>query len=516
MSQTGDGISAERKSAPVDSISEKNLTGIDSQKKDDALDFLNQHQAEAHAENSYNGSFGKALRRKIDWRLMPFLCACYTLNFIDKVLLNYAKIMGLEASLHLAGNDYSNASSAFYIAVLLFSLPNMWLLNRIPVAKCLAVNLIGWGLCSACHAAIRDNAGLVTVRVLSGAFESGIPPALMLLSSQYFTYAEQAPRFAYWYMGMGNGQILGALISFGFQHMSPTAPLSSWKTMFLVLGLVTMTVGVFVALFVPDSPMKAKFLSNEQKVALLEHIKVNQTGIDSRKFHPGQLLEGLLDPGCWGIFLLILLQSSGSGVVTAYSATILTSFGYSPKQAALLNIPSGAVNIIWTLSAAAIVRYYGGRWLVNVGAGIVATMAAALLSFLPNTNRPGLLAGMYLINVLPGASNIAFQWLTCNTAGHTKRTYATAGMNAAFAIGNIIGPLTFKAKDAPQFKPAKLTLVIMWAVSILASALCAFYYSWMNKSRAVRGEAVEDDEVEVTKAYAGLTDKENKSFVYHL
>lgn len=96
MSQTGDGISAERKSAPVDSISEKNLTGIDSQKKDDALDFLNQHQAEAHAENSYNGSFGKALRRKIDWRLMPFLCACYTLNFIDKVLLN---VSGLKYKL---------------------------------------------------------------------------------------------------------------------------------------------------------------------------------------------------------------------------------------------------------------------------------------------------------------------------------------------------------------------------------------------------------------------------------
>lgn len=92
MSQTGDGISVERKSAPVDSVSEKNLTGIDSQKKDDALDFLNQHQAEAHAETSYDGSFGKALRRKIDWRLMPFLCACYTLNFIDKVLLNVSHL----------------------------------------------------------------------------------------------------------------------------------------------------------------------------------------------------------------------------------------------------------------------------------------------------------------------------------------------------------------------------------------------------------------------------------------
>jgi MFS family permease len=423
--------------------------------------------------------------------------------------------MGMEAQLHLVGNNYSNASSSFFIAVLLFSLPNMWLLNRMPVAKCLAVNLLGWGLCSACHAALTNYAGLVTVRVLSGAFESGIPPALMLLSSQYFTYNEQAPRFAYWYMGMGNGQIIGALISFGFQHMSPTASISSWKTMFLVLGLVTIVVGLFVLLFVPDSPMKAKFLTSEEKVTLLEHIKVNQTGIDSRKFHPRQLLEGVLDLGCWGVFLIILLQSSGSGVVTAYSATILTSFGYTPKQAALLNIPTGAVNIIATLSYAAIVRYHGKRWLINVGAGVVATMAAALLSFLPNSNRPGLLAGMYLINVLPGASNVAFQWLTCNTAGHTKRTYATAGMNAAFAIGNIIGPLTFRAQDAPQFKPAKLTLVIMWATSILASVLCFVYYSWMNKSRT-RNALDSDDEVQTSKAYAGLTDKENKDFRYHL
>ncbi|KAH6643452.1 major facilitator superfamily domain-containing protein [Truncatella angustata] len=446
---------------------------------------------------------------------MPFLCACYTLNFIDKVLLNYAKIMGMESQLHLIGNNYSNASSAFFIAVLLFSFPNMWLLNRLPVAKCLGFNLLGWGLCSACHAALSNYGGLVTVRVLSGAFESGIPPALMLLSSQYFTYSEQAPRFAYWYMGMGNGQILGALISFGFQHMSPSAPLSSWKTMFLVLGLVTMMLGVIVLLFVPDSPMKARYLNNEEKVALLEHIKVNQTGIDSRHFHPRQLLEGLLDLGCWGIFFVIILQSSGSGVVTAYSATILTSFGYTPKQAALLNIPSGVVNIIVILSYSAFVRFRGQRWLVNAVAGAIGTMAAALLCFLPNSNRAGLLAGMYLINVLPGASNITFQWLTCNTGGHTKRTYATAGMSAAFAIGNIIGPLTFRAQDAPQFRPAKLTLVVMWGTSILASVLCFLYYSWMNKSRA-RGSGGTAEKVELSQAYAGLTDKENKDFSYHL
>lgn len=56
--------------------------------------------------------------------------------------------MGMVDQLHLVNDDYSNASSSFYIAVLLFSVPNMWLLNRFPVAKCLGINLILWGLVS--------------------------------------------------------------------------------------------------------------------------------------------------------------------------------------------------------------------------------------------------------------------------------------------------------------------------------------------------------------------------------
>lgn len=102
---------------------------------------------------------------------------------------------------NLVGNDYSNAYADFWIASLVFSLPNVWLLNRFPVAKFLGGCLIGWGLCNACHAALENYAGLVALRVLSGAFESGILPSLILIASQYFTYEEQATRFSFWYIG---------------------------------------------------------------------------------------------------------------------------------------------------------------------------------------------------------------------------------------------------------------------------------------------------------------------------
>lgn len=55
---------------------------------DQALDFLKQHKNEAAVSLSRQASFTRALRRRVDFRVIPFLCCCYTLNFLDKVLLN--------------------------------------------------------------------------------------------------------------------------------------------------------------------------------------------------------------------------------------------------------------------------------------------------------------------------------------------------------------------------------------------------------------------------------------------
>lgn len=57
-------------------------------RRDKALDFLAEHKNEASIELSKVTAFTRRLRRKIDWRVMPFFCLCYTMNFLDKVLLN--------------------------------------------------------------------------------------------------------------------------------------------------------------------------------------------------------------------------------------------------------------------------------------------------------------------------------------------------------------------------------------------------------------------------------------------
>ena len=146
-------------------------------------------------------------------------------------------------------------------------------------------------------------------------FEATIGPSLILISSQWYTKSEQAPRFSFWYLGLGLGQILGGAVSYAFQHITPaSSQLSGWRIMFLALGLVTVTIGILTTLFVPDTPMKARWLSDGEKVALLKHVSTNMTGIDNKTFRLEEIFEALMDPQMYLMLLSVVLVSLGQPI----------------------------------------------------------------------------------------------------------------------------------------------------------------------------------------------------------
>jgi predicted MFS family arabinose efflux permease len=309
---------------------------------DSAWQFLNDHRE----ATSQDGTAGEEinvdkLRRKINYRIVPLMFCCYTMQFHDKVILNYAAVMGLPKDLNLKGNEFSNIATFLFVGLLAFEIPNTYFLQMVPAAKWLGANVVCWGIATACGAAATNCQTLLVSRVFLGIFEATIAPSLMLISSQWYTKSEQAPRFSFWYLGLGLGQILGGAISYGFQHIGPGAALAGWRTMFLVLGLVTIAIGLTTFVLLPDTPMQARWLSDREKVALLKHVSINQTGIASRKFRPREIVEALMDPQMYLMVLTVVLLSINSGVVTTYSATLIRNLGYTPKKAALMNMPSG-------------------------------------------------------------------------------------------------------------------------------------------------------------------------------
>lgn len=179
----------------------------------------------------------------------------------------------------------------------------------VPAAKWLGANVALWGVATACGAAATNYQTLLVSRIFVGVFEATIGPSLLLISSQWYTKSEQAPRFSFWYLGLGLGQIVGGAVSYGFQGMPSGERLAGWRTMFVVLGVITVVIGICTALFLPDTPMKARWLSDTEKVSLLKHVSVNKTGIESHKFRLTEIFEALCDPQLYLMVLSVVLVS---------------------------------------------------------------------------------------------------------------------------------------------------------------------------------------------------------------
>lgn len=183
-----------------------------------------------------------------------------------------------------------------------------YILQKVSAPKWLGVNVALWGLATACTAAAHDYHSLLAARIILGIFEAAATPSMILISSQWYTKSEQAPRFSLWYCGLGFGQILGGIVSYAFQQVQ-YEPMAGWRIMFIVLGLTTTMVGMGAFYIIPDTPVEAKFLSDHEKLALLHHVSVNRTGIQNTNYKPSQLIELLLDPQIYLLTIITVLVS---------------------------------------------------------------------------------------------------------------------------------------------------------------------------------------------------------------
>ncbi|KAI0834472.1 allantoate permease [Hypoxylon sp. FL0890] len=450
----------------------------------------------------------KALVRKIDWMIVPIMWACYNLQYLDKTLINYANVMGLQQDTGITGNQFSLLATLFYVTYLAFEFPTGYLMQRLPTAKYLGANVTLWGLVVALNSAANNWAALAALRTLLGCFESAVAPALILVTSMWYKRSEQPARVGFWYVGTGTGTIIGALTSFGFQHYESEV-FTSWQIMFLLFGLITIAVGILTMIFLPDNPMKSR-LTREEKIWAIERLRENQTGIENKHFKIYQVRDCFTDPQTWLIALITVTMNVPNGAISTYQATIIKGFGYTAKQTALLSIPSGVVAILAVISGGITSARYNARGPVIITLLLIGgILGGCLLAFSHPANKGALLAGNYLTNAIGAALPMLYSYSAANYAGHTKKVTMNAMLLLSFCLGNIIGPLTFRDADKPQYLPAKIVIVASTAVALVTTGVLMAYYRWENKRRDRLYPRLEHKE---NSEFFDLTDRENKEF----
>ena len=79
----------------------------------------------------------------------------------------------------------------------------------------------------------------------------------------------------------GAQQVVGGLLAYCFTLLH-SGPLKSWQALFIAYGGVAVLWGVFVGWWMPDSPMRAKCFTEEDKHLMVERVRVNQTGLQNK------------------------------------------------------------------------------------------------------------------------------------------------------------------------------------------------------------------------------------------
>ena len=72
----------------------------------------------------------RKIRFKVDIRLMPILCITYTLQFLDKLSLNYASAYSFKEDLGLVGQRYSWVAAIFNFGYMLWAFPSNCKVHR--------------------------------------------------------------------------------------------------------------------------------------------------------------------------------------------------------------------------------------------------------------------------------------------------------------------------------------------------------------------------------------------------
>ncbi len=454
----------------------------------------------------------KKLVLKTDLILCPMMCLVYAIQFMDKTASSYAAIMGLRTDLGMKGNMYSWAGTSFYLGYFIFSLPACFILQRFPVAKTITVFLVLWGIILICTA-FCNYAGFIACRTLLGMLESGISPAFVLLTSQWYRREEQTLRTSFWVSSNGFGKIIACSIGYALAYNEDKIKVEAWKVLFILLGILTIIFACAVLIVIPDSPLQAKFLNYDEKKLVVKRLRANQQGVGNRTFKLYQFKEAFIDPRTWIMFVSAVSLNIPNGAISNFASILIhESMGYSTLKTLLMNMPSGAVEFVGVLFFGYFCHKIDERMLTGGLAIAISLIGSSMLAFSENVHVE--LAGYYILVVAPVAMMIMFALVSSNVAGHTKKVTVNAVYLIGYAVGNMVGPQTFRDKEAPDYVSAKVGVMACYAVCLLCFP-AMYLLNWReNRRRDMTGEGYYGHEMK--QAFADLTDMENKEFRYTL
>ncbi|KAF8481298.1 MFS general substrate transporter [Russula ochroleuca] len=430
------------------------------------------------------------LKRKIDFRLLPWLTLLYLMNYLDRGSIGNARLYNMQRSLHITDKQYLVALTAFFFPYALLEVPSNLALKYLRPPRWLPFIVFVWGIAMTCHGFAHNYGDLIGLRCLLGLAEAGLYPGIVFYLSCWYKRSELGSRIAVFFSAATIAGAFSGLLAAAIHNMDGIGGRPGWAWIFILEGLFTILVACASPWVLQDFPESARFLTEAERVYIIRDLKEDMRfSADEEKFELKYLWQCLTD---WKTYVTFGIYMGGGGPVFAFSLftpTIINELGFKATAANLLSVPVYAWACLITFAIATLgdrLGHRGYRGYINLALFGLAFVAYTILIVSRSAALSYFaiyLAASSLYPIIPNNS----AWVASNLEGSYKRG---AGLAMAISFGNLNGAVTanvYRERDKPWYSLGHGIVLTYIAIGWLSSLTYTLLLRQENKARD-RGE----------------------------
>jgi MFS family permease len=407
-------------------------------------------------------------------RLLPVLGIAYFMSYVDRSNVALAKT-ALEADTGIGAAAYGLGAGLFFISYALLEVPSNLALHRVGARLWITRIAVTWGAVSAAMVFVHNEWSFYLLRLLLGAAEAGLFPALMYMVTLWFSPKHRVTMVGLIYVAPCVAIFVGSPVGGALMELNGAAGLRGWQWMFLTEGLITMLVGILVWFTLPGRPADATWLTAEEAAELTERAVTQD--IPS----PGRLRGNLrLAFGRPTVLILagiyFINQAISSGVGFNFPS-YLQSLGLSNTFVIGLIAGSGGVSgLAGVLFFPWLKRRYG-REITLIGVCAAAGLLI-LIGFIASTNAVWSISLIFLSSFF-GLGTLPLFWsVAMSRMSGLMAAVGLAFINMLGITGGFAGPYVYGLIEestnslvAPYYVIAAASLVGVALVPVLALSI---------------------------------------------
>lgn len=211
---------------------------------------------------------------KVKRHVLPLFVIMFIVNYIDRVNIGFVR-SHLETDLGIGAAAYGLGAGLFFVGYAIFEVPSNMLLQRYGARAWLTRIMFTWGVAAMAMAFVQGETSFYVLRFILGAAEAGFFPGIIYYFTQWLPGADRGKAMAIFLSGSAIASVISGPVSGALLNVSGLG-MHGWQWMFLIEGFASVVLCAFVWFWLQSHPSEAKWLSTEEKDALIGAIATEQ------------------------------------------------------------------------------------------------------------------------------------------------------------------------------------------------------------------------------------------------